>query len=146
MTQNDANTALGQAPRGILWFLRSLGPHLARYRRQSTLLLLLLLVDVGFEAMVPLGFRMLIDDAIGPQRLDLLVTILTTLCGVGLVVALSQVARDALYAYLGAHILHDLRVHMYTHLQRLPVGFFARTGSADIMARFSTDQIGRAHV
>ena len=125
--------------RGIGWFLRSLLPHLARYRRHSILLFVLLLVDVGFEAMVPLAFRSIIDDAIVPQNLDLLIEILSLLGVTGALVAVSQVSRDWLYAYLGSRVLDDLRRRMYVHLQRLSISFYSRTGSADILARFSTD-------
>ena len=139
MTIAAGNHDAGPPPRGIGWFLRSLLPHLARYRRKSLLLLVLLLVDVGFEAMVPLAFRAIIDDAIGPQRFDLLITILVLLGVAGALVAVSQVGRDWLYAYLGSRVLDDLRHRLYIHLQRLSIGFYTRTGSADIMARFSTD-------
>jgi ATP-binding cassette subfamily B protein len=135
----DANIDAHPPARSIGWFLRSLLPLVARYRRPSLLLLMLLLVDVGFEAMVPLAFRSLIDDAIAPQNFNLLITILALLGGAGALVAVSQVGRDWLYAYLGSRVLNDLRHRMYIHLQSQSLSFYSRTGSADILARFSTD-------
>ncbi|MBL8481744.1 MAG: ATP-binding cassette domain-containing protein [Rhodocyclaceae bacterium] len=132
-------SAAPQDARGILWFLRTIVPRIARYRLPAALLVAALMVDVAFEAMLPLSFKFLIDDAIVPHRADRLLAILATLGGAGLVVACAQLGRDRLYAYLGANVLNDLRRDLYAHLQTLSAGYYSRTATADIMARFSTD-------
>ena len=64
--------------------------------------------------------------------------ILGSRCG-GCLVAVVQLGRDYLYAGLGARVLTDLRQELYSHLQRLSLGFFSRTPPGEIMSRFSTD-------
>ena len=98
-----------------------------------------LLVDIAFDAMLPLSLKFIIDDAIVPRRFDVLAKILFALVTGGILVALSQVGRDYLYAYLAAHVLDDLRRKLYSHLQGLSLGFYARVRTTEIMARFSTD-------
>ena len=125
--------------RTIGWFLGSLAPRLAGYRLACTGLIAALLLDVAFDAMLPVSLKYLIDSAILPKRLDILAGILVALAVGGLLVAITQVGRDYLYAHLGARVLTDLRQEMYAHLQRLSLGFFSRTSPGEITARFSTD-------
>jgi len=65
--------------------------------------------------------------------------ILAALAVGGVLVAITQLGRDYLYAQLGARVLTDLRHQLYSHLQQLSLGFFSRTPTGEIMARFSTD-------
>ena len=126
-------------PRTVRWFLRSLVPRLAGYRLACAGLVAALLIDVAFDAMLPLSLKFIIDNALLERQLDILVWILAALGAGGVVVAVTQVGRDYLYANLGARVLTDLRQQMYAHLQRLSLGFFSRTPPGEIMARFSTD-------
>lgn len=41
------------------------------------------------------------------------------------------------YAWLGAHILNDIRKEMFRHFQRLSLGFYARSRMGDLLSRFS---------
>jgi len=126
-------------PMGVLETLRELIGQLARYRLAAALLVGALLIDVAYQTLLPLSLKFLVDKAIVPRDMDAFVLIVTVL-GAGFVVSVgSAIGRDYLYAWLGAHALHDFRLRMYRHLQRLSMDFFGRMRAGDLVARFSTD-------
>ena len=125
--------------REIAEFLRILARYLRPYRAQSFWLLVLLLIDVAFTAAWPLGFKLIIDDVLPTKNHTLLVIILTTLLGGVLLASAASLARDYVYAYLSAHVLHDVRMKLFVQLQRLSLEFYGRVGVGDVLARFSSD-------
>jgi ATP-binding cassette subfamily B protein len=139
MTESPPTDSWSRAPRTLRWFLRSLLLRLGRYRLQCAAMVGALLVDVAFETLLPLSLKFLIDDAILPKRLNVLVGLLAALAIGGILVAAVQVGRDYLYADLGARVLTDLRQDMFAHLQKLSLGFYSATPSGEITTRFSAD-------
>src|SRR5687768_5708571 len=125
-------------PMGLGSFLLALLRRLRPYRRTSLLILAGILVDLAFTTGLPLAFKLLIDGAVGSRDPDLLTLVVAALLGGMAIAAVAAVGRDWLYASLGARLLADLRLLLFTHVQRLSLGFFARTRSGDLMARFSS--------
>ncbi|MFL5279878.1 MAG: ATP-binding cassette domain-containing protein [Rhodopila sp.] len=119
--------------------LRHIAAYLAPYRGRAVLLILTLIIDVSFDTALPLSLKFLIDRAIVPRDATMLLFVVGGLFGGYLITACSQICRDYLYAWLGSHVLGDLREEIYGHVQRLSPAYFARTSSADLMARFSSD-------
>jgi ATP-binding cassette subfamily B protein len=122
--------------------LKSLGAiwrHLRPYRGPLWILLLLLLIDAGLSAALPLGIKFLVDEAIVPQDRHLLLLLLSALGGATLIVSAAAIARDWLYAYVGAGVLNDLRLALFEQLQRLSASFHADSQAGDVLARFTTD-------
>jgi ATP-binding cassette subfamily B protein len=96
-------------------------------------------VELVFNAAMPLAFKVLIDEAI-PEGDGRLLWIVLTVMGIAVVVAGgAAVGRDYLYAKLGSSVMNDLRLRMFEQLQRMSAGYYARHQIGDIMARFSTD-------
>jgi ATP-binding cassette subfamily B protein len=126
-------------PMGVKETLRELLGQLARYRLATTLLVVSLLIDVAYDNLLPLCMKFLLDKAILPQDSEAFFLIVSILGTAFVVSVISAVGRDYLYAWLGAHTLHDFRLEMYKHLQRLSMDFFGRVRSGDLVARFSTD-------
>ena len=98
-----------------------------------------LLIEMAFNAAVPMSFKYLVDYAIVPRNEKVLFAILAGLTGGVVVVSAAGLGCDYLYAKFSTGVLNDLRWRMFTHLQRLSMNFFARSQAADILARFSTD-------
>src|SRR5213075_115448 len=99
--------------------LRALWRHLRPYGGKLALLITLLLLDAGLTAAVPLGIKFLVDDAIVPQNRTLLLWGLGALAAATLLVSAAAIARDWLYAYVGAAVLNDLRTALFDQMQRL---------------------------
>jgi ATP-binding cassette subfamily B protein len=97
------------------------------------------LLDAGLSAAIPLGIKLLVDEAIVPQDRALLLFVLSGLVGATLVASATAIARDWLYAYVGAGVLNDLRLKLFEQLQRLSASFHAQTQTGDVLARFTTD-------
>jgi ATP-binding cassette subfamily B protein len=120
-------------------FLSVLYGYLRPYRTQTLLLLLLLLFNSAFLMGWPLSFQFLIDKGITQGNREILLQTVIVL-SIGVIVAAGAgLARGYLYAFLSAHVLSDIRQKVFTHLQHLPMRFYTRTSTGDIMARFSTD-------
>src|SRR5436190_23864961 len=80
--------------------LRRLRPYFRPYRAVLVPIGVGVLVDAGFDAFWPFGFKLLIDDALVPHDGRVLVIVLVAL-GLGVAVtAAVQVGYDYLYARL----------------------------------------------
>ena len=126
-------------PSGVGQILRLVLTNLRRRRGMSLLILGGLLIEMAFSAAVPLSFKYLVDDAILPRDEKMLVLILAGLAVSLVVAAAAGLGLDYLYARFTTGVLNDLRLRMFTHLQRLSANFFARSQAADIVSRFSND-------
>ena len=124
---------------GLGAFLRIFFGYVRPYRGKALLLLLLLGVDVAFKTGWPLSFKFLIDHAIAERNPSLLWLSLTGLLAGVLLATGCAVGRDYVYAFLCARVVHDVRTSAFNHLQQLPLEFFSRTRTGDILSRFSTD-------
>ena len=119
--------------------LRILLTRVKPYSPRVVVLVVTLLVEGVFNVLLALSLKLIIDYAFTPRDTRALVLILFAL-GVGYVLtACSQVIRDYLYAWLGAHVIGDLRADMFRHLQTLSPDFYARAHTGDLSARFSAD-------
>jgi ATP-binding cassette, subfamily B, bacterial len=119
--------------------IRLLLPYLRPYRRELAILFLGVCVETAFNAWVPLSFSYLIDDALVPRDKTVLVGLLGALGASVVVAAFVGVARDRLYARVGAAVVGDIRGSMFHHLQRLSLGYYSRAQFGDILSRFSAD-------
>jgi ATP-binding cassette subfamily B protein len=123
----------------FLEFFRTLLRYLRSYRAQSVLLAILLLIDVIFTTAWPVGFIVIIDTVLPAHDVRLLAIVIATLMAGVVVASAASLGRDYLYAYLSSNVLHDIRLTVFTHLQRLSLDFYLRVGTGDITSRFSSD-------
>jgi len=119
--------------------LRILFSYVKPYRARASVLVVTLVLEGAFNVLLALSLKLIIDLAIVPRNAVALAWIIGSLAAGFLLTATSQVLRDYLYAWFGARIPNDLRKEMFRQLQRLSLGYYARTRTGDIAARFSTD-------
>lgn len=128
----------------------TVGKHVVRrvlafarpYRRQLTGFIATIVATALVMLVPPLLFRAIIDDAIpngDRSQLHLLA---------GLVIA-AAVAEAALSfgerwwsARIGEGLIYDMRVALFDHVQRLPVGFFTRSQTGALVSRLNNDVLG----
>ena len=128
------------APTLSVWStLRELLGHMARYRTKALLLAGALVVAVGYDTLLPLSMKYLVDRAIAPRDMGAFVFILSILSVAFVVSVACAIGRDYLHAWLGAHVLHDFRTRMFGQLQQLSLDFYGRIRQGDLLSRFSTD-------
>jgi ATP-binding cassette subfamily B protein len=119
--------------------LAQLRPWLRPYRSLTLLAAAALLVDVVYESAFPLALKLLIDRGIVPRDQAMLLAVSAGLVVLAALAAVSALCRDYLYARLSSAVLADLRLAMFSHLQRLSMSYFDRTRAGDILACFSSD-------
>ena len=127
------------APSGIALILREVTSSLRSQWGVALVIAVGLLIEMAFSAAVPMSFKYLVDSAIVPRDERVLVTILAGLVGSLLVASLAGLGLDYVYVRFSTGLLNALRWRMFTHLQCLSSNFFARSRSADLIARFSND-------
>jgi ATP-binding cassette subfamily B protein len=123
-------------------FLRAAASYLRPYWRQALLIVLSQAPATAFITLQPLLLRSLIDDAIVPANAALAGWLIAAMVGLLLLHGLGDLANHYLVARVVASVMNDLRLRIFTHLQRLSVGFYARSRAGDLLARFTTDLEG----
>jgi ATP-binding cassette subfamily B protein len=109
------------------------------YRLRLSGLLVLLVCQAMLGVASPLFLREILDKAL-PER-D---TVLLSLLAMGMLVsalgngALS-VATTGVANTIGQLVMNDLRVSVYGHLQQMPLGFFTRTRTGEVLSRVFND-------
>jgi ATP-binding cassette, subfamily B, multidrug efflux pump len=99
----------------------------------------LLLTDGLLQLAGPLLTRKVIDDAL-PARDFSLVRWATVVYAASLVASFACAYGETLLtSLLGQRVMHDLRMDLFTHLQRLPVAFFDRTPVGRLVTRVTSD-------
>ena len=126
----------------MLDFLRAAASYLRPYWRQALLIVLSQAPATAFITLQPLLLRSLLDDAIVPGNASLAAGLIAAMVGLLLLHGLGDLANHYLVARVVASVMSDLRLRMFTHLQRLSVSFYARSRSGDLLARFTTDLEG----
>jgi ATP-binding cassette subfamily B multidrug efflux pump len=118
---------------------RRLFAYARPYRTLVVGALALLLTDGMLQLAGPLLTRIVIDDAL-PARDFSLVAWATVLFAVSLVASFACAYGETLLtSLLGQRVMHDLRMDIFAHLQRLPVAFFDRTPVGRLVTRVTSD-------
>ncbi len=122
--------------------VRRVSDFASPYRGMIAGFLLTIVVQTGLDLVPPLLFKQIIDTAI-PESDRALLSLLAAL-------AVTAAFGEALLALLqrwwsariGEGVIFDLRVALYDHVQRMPIGFFTRTQTGALISRMNNDVIG----
>lgn len=123
----------------MLFVIKNLFGYIRPYKLLSFLFFLTLALDLLFLSLAPLSFQMIIDRAIVPKDMNFFTIIMTVLAMTGFICVSAGIISDYLLAKLNAHVQNDLRGKLFAHMQHLPVSFFHRTRSGDLVSLFSVD-------
>lgn len=96
-------------------------------------------LTTGFELVPAWLVKILIDDVIQGQRLDLLGWVFAGLVAAYLLRNLSSSLRIRLNNTLEQQVVHDLHVQVFGALQRLSISFFENRPTGEIMSRVLND-------
>jgi ATP-binding cassette subfamily B protein len=119
-------------------FLRLLG-LLKPYRAKATLLVLCTFFTVVAQLAPPYLTKLIVDGVIrekNPRHLGLLIG---AMLGCGLLMLASRLASGILMSWLGARLVTDLRSRLHAALQRLPLNYYQRRDSGEIIGRVMND-------
>ncbi len=123
----------------VFGFLTNALRYFRPYAWQGGLVFLALLLQAAFRVILPIGYQQIFDRAILAQDMTVLVTILSLLFAGWLIQAAASLVQDRFSARAGHLAMNGIRLEMFDHLLRLPVGYYSRVSSGDLMSRFSND-------
>ncbi len=113
------------------------------YRYAIVGMLVCILATTFLGLLTPLIFRQLIDGALKPPgdvaQLNFLALCLVLL---PIIAGVIGIVQRRLNVRVGEGIIYDLRVSLYSHLQRMSLRFFTNTKTGELMSRLNNDVIG----
>jgi ABC-type multidrug transport system fused ATPase/permease subunit len=119
--------------------LRGLAALLAPYRGRVVLMVLSLVLGTAASlAPAPLVTRA-IDGGILERRFGYLALIVAAFVVAALIVWVATAAQTYFVEWVGQRALADLRMAIFTHLQRLPMSFYERRPTGVLISRMTND-------
>ena len=113
--------------------------YLRPYRRLALLTLLAAASATAMELLPPWLIKVVIDDVIQGQQMSLLPWVLGGLvASYGLKTSFASL-RIRLNNRLEQTVVHDLRSHVFSSLQRLSINYFENRSTGEIMSRVTND-------
>jgi len=124
-----------QRGRKVRWLLSLLRP----YRKQVALMFVALLVATAAALAPPYLTGRAIDDGIRAEDLGALNLIVAAFIGTALLYWAASYVQTYLVGWVGQRALQDLRVRIFTHLQKMSIGFFTRNRPGVLVSRITND-------
>jgi ATP-binding cassette subfamily B protein len=112
------------------------------YSWQIVGMFLLIMINAGLTLLTPLILRQLIDVTIPEKNLQQLILLAFGLLLIPSLGGLISVFQRRLNAKVGEGVIYDLRVSLYSSLQRMSLRFFTNTKVGELMSRLNNDVIG----
>ena len=135
ITQSEDQLDKGYDPRiarGLLQFLKP-------YSAQMFTALLFMFIVTAASVSGPYFVKLAIDEGVARNDVIALRNIVLIYFGVSLVQVITNIARVRLMSRVGQHILYDVRMAMFTHLQRLSLSFYNRYSVGRVITRVIND-------
>jgi ATP-binding cassette, subfamily B, bacterial len=112
------------------------------YRSMIVLFLVTIVAAALIELVAPFAFRRILDHSI-PQRDRHGITLLASVVvAAALVDAGFAIVQRWCSARIGEGLIYDLRVALFSKVQRMPVAFFTRTQTGALTSRLNNDVVG----
>ncbi|MBI3964473.1 MAG: ABC transporter ATP-binding protein [Chloroflexi bacterium] len=137
MASHHEEEALGKVYDGRL--MRRLAGYLRPYGWSIGVAMLFLVVIAMLELSGPYIVKLAIDGVIASQNLDGLGPLAALYLSLLLLVFVLRYAQGYLLNSAGQHAMHDLRVQLFGHVQRLSLSFFDRQPVGRLLTRLTSD-------
>ncbi|MFM8236553.1 MAG: ABC transporter ATP-binding protein [Actinomycetota bacterium] len=122
--------------------LRRVFGYIRPYRGPLIAFIVTVVLASAATAVSPLLLKALLDTAIPDGDRGLVLTISLGALGLALANALLSLVQRYYSARIGEGLIFDLRTALYTHVQRMPLGFFTRTQTGALQSRLNSDVVG----
>jgi ATP-binding cassette subfamily B protein len=90
----------------------------------------------------PLVFKRLIDTGIPERDYGLINLLVLAAVALALGETALRLGNRFLSSRIGEGLIYDMRTALYDHVQRMPIAFFTRTQTGQLMSRLNTDVVG----
>ncbi|HVL99102.1 MAG TPA: ABC transporter ATP-binding protein [Egibacteraceae bacterium] len=114
------------------------------YRRRLSMLIVAIVGASALTVVPALVFRGIVNviSAPGPAAVRDLNLLALVAVGLALVAAAFSLWQRYLVAWIGEHLVLDLRRRLFDHVQRMPLAFFTRTQTGALISRLDNDVQG----
>ena len=112
------------------------------YVRSLIFVAFLIVFGAALLVASPLLIRQIIDVAIPSGDRSQLIQLSSWMIGLALLGGVMSFGTSYLNARTGLTVMEDLRLAVYSHLQKLPFSFFTSTRTGDLQTRISSDVAG----
>jgi len=112
------------------------------YRWQLVGMLVFIMASSGLSILTPLVVRDLIDHTIPARDLQRLIFLASILLLIPALNGAINVIQRRLNTSVGEGVIYDLRVALFSKLQRMSLRFFTHTKVGEMMSRLNNDVIG----
>ncbi|WP_433728439.1 ABC transporter ATP-binding protein [Actinoplanes sp. CA-051413] len=119
--------------------LRRIARLFKAHRLRLTVVTGLIMASSVLGMASPFLLREVIDRALPEKNATLLAWLVTGMVAVAAVTAALGVVQTWMSATVGQRVVHQLRIDVFTHLQRQSVAFFTRTRTGEIQSRITND-------
>ncbi len=109
------------------------------YRNALIIVAGIILISAVLQIAAPLLIRQIIDVAIPNADRGLLVWLTGGMIGIAVISGGLSLGTNYLNTRTGLTVMEDLRLSVYSHLQKLPLSFFTSTRTGDLQTRISSD-------
>ena len=121
--------------------IKKISPYIWRYKKYSAIGAICTLVSAGLAVLIPYFIKIGIDDYINNSGISI-ASRKSGLIELSIIFALTMFAAwitnyigQIFLARVGQNVLRDIRIDMFTHLQKLNLNYFQQTKSGSIMSR-----------
>jgi ATP-binding cassette, subfamily B, multidrug efflux pump len=119
--------------------LRRLLTYLRPYRWHAIAAVSLLLATAGLSLVGPFLTQQALDVAVPARDRALLITLAFVFLLALLVEFVFEYAGSILAAFIGQRVMYDLRIQIFTHLQKLSIPYFDKNPVGRLMTRVTSD-------
>ena len=131
-----------QKPKLTRELLRRVLSYASPYWGMISGMLVLILVSTGISLVSPLIFRTMIDQVLPQKDLHRLILLALALLLLPILSGAVAVVQRRLNAAVGEGVTFDLRVALFSRLQRMSLRFFTHTKVGELMSRLNNDVVG----
>jgi ATP-binding cassette subfamily B multidrug efflux pump len=135
ITQSEDALDKGYDPkvaRGLVQFLQP-------YYGQILISLVFMIIVTAASVSGPYFVKLAIDEGIAKKDIVALRNIALIYFGVSVIQVLTNIARVRLMSRVGQHVLYDVRMRMFNHLQKLSLSFYNRYSVGRVITRVIND-------
>lgn len=119
--------------------MKKLTTYMRRYWWRYVIGTVSLVLSVTLDNLSPQVTRVLVDEVIGKDKMELLFTCLGGFLIITLGRTIFQYTKEYNFDMAGASVARDLRNDLFSHVQTLSMGYFDSTNTGEIMSRITGD-------
>lgn len=135
-------TATDEKPKVTLSLLNRVLKYALPYRRLIVGTLFLILFQTTITIINPLIMRDMIDQTIPQKNIQRLIILAVIMLLLPAINGSLGVMQRRFTSKIGEGVIYDLRVALYTALQRMSLRFFTNTKAGELMSRLNNDVVG----